>query len=114
MKMLGIALGLILAATSAGAHSLQSAYCNAKFAVGEPMLNILVQPNRAISGTGGARAIPFTARVKPDGSVDFLRPDGSLWYESVTMANGNLYATFHQAADRGGVVGRFTAPCTMR
>ena len=96
------------------AHSLKSAYCNAKFAVGEPRLNIVVQPDGSISGTGGGQNIPFTARVKPDGTVDFLRPDGSLRYESVTMANGSIFATFHQTADKGGTVGKFTAPCTMR
>ena len=114
MKVAVLAASLVLAASSCNAHSIKSAYCNAQFPVGEPMLNILVQPDGNISGTGGKRAIPFTTKVKPDGTVDFFRPDGSLWYESVTMANGNLFATYHQEADKGGTVGKFTAPCTMR
>jgi len=65
-------------ASGSSAHSIQSAHCNAKFPVGEPRLNILVQPKRDITGTGGNRNIPFTAKVKPDGTVDFFRPDGSL------------------------------------
>jgi hypothetical protein len=78
------------------------------------MLNILVQPNGNIAGTGGKQNIPFTAKVKPDDTVDFFRPDGSLWYENATMANGYFSATYHQPADKGGVVGKFTMPCTMR
>ena len=114
MKTLAIATLLVFVATGAGAHSIKSAYCNAKFPVGEPMLNILVQPDGTISGTGGRRNIPFTAKAKPDGTVDFFRPDGALWYENVTMANGQLTATYHQPAAKGGGGGKFTAPCTMR
>ena len=114
MKVAVLAAGLVLIAGGGNAHSIKSAYCNGKFAPGEPMLNILVQPNGTISGTGGQQAIPFTARVKPDETVDFFRPDGSLWYESATMANGSFTATFHQRADKGGGGGRFTMPCTMR
>jgi hypothetical protein len=114
MKVIVLAASLVFIASSGNAHSIKSAYCNGKFPVGEPMLNIVVQPDGSISGTGGARNIPFTAKVKPDGTVDFFRPDGSLWYESVTMANGSLFATFHQTAERGGSVGKFTAPCIMR
>ena len=114
MRRLVVALGLVFIATGADAHSIKSAYCNAKFPVGEPRLNILVQPDGTISGTMGPRNIPFTAKLKPDGTADFFRPDGALVYESVTMANGQLTATYHQPAERGGVVGRFTAPCTMR
>jgi hypothetical protein len=114
MKVVLLAAGLTFAASSGNAHSIKSAFCNAKFSVGEPMLNILVQPGGNISGTGGRQNIPFTVRVRPDGTVDFFRPDGSLWYEGVTMADGNLFATFHQSADKGGVVGKFTAPCIMR
>src|SRR5215472_13070725 len=83
MKTVILAASLVVTVSAANAHSLKSAYCNAKFAVGEPMLNIVVQP------------------------------DGSLWYEDVTMANGALTATFHQLAASGGTVGKFTAPCTM-
>lgn len=114
MKARALALGLVFAAFNADAHSIKSAYCNGVFAPGEPKLNILVQPDGTISGTGGARAIPFTTRVRPDGTVDFFRPDGSLWYESATMSNGSFSATFHQTADKGGGGGRFTMPCTMR
>ena len=114
MKFVVLAASLVFLASSANAHSIKSAYCNAKFSVGEPRLNILVQPDGTISGTGGKRAIPFTAKVKADGTVDFFRPDGSLWYESATMVNGNFVATYHQEAEKGGVVGKFTAPCTMR
>jgi hypothetical protein len=112
MKAVILAAGLVFIAESASAHSLKSAYCNAKFPVGEPKLTIVVQPDGSISGTGGARATPFTAKEKPDGTVDLFRPDGSLWYESATMVNGNLIATFHPASGSGG--GRFTAPCTMK
>ena len=114
MKVVVLAAGLAFIASSGDAHSLKSAYCNAKFSVGEPKLNILVQPDGSISGTGGGRNIPFTATIKPNGTVDFLRPDGTIWYENVTMANGVLSATFHQAAANGGTVGKFTAPCVMR
>src|SRR5690349_10082066 len=114
MKGFLIVASLIFAANSSNAHSIKSAYCNAKFPVGEPMLNIVVQPDGNIYGTGGASNIPFTAKVRPDGTVDFFRPDGSLWYESVNMANGTLFATYHQPADKGGVVGKFTAPCTLQ
>jgi hypothetical protein len=114
MKVVVLAASLVFVASSGNAHSIKSAYCNAKFTVGEPQLNILVQPNGDIVGTGGARAIPFTAKVKPDETVDFFRPDGSLWYESATMANGNFSATFHQSAAKGGGGGRFTMPCTLR
>jgi hypothetical protein len=114
MKTVMIAAILVLTVGGANAHSLKSAYCNAKFAVGEPMLNVVVQPDGTISGTGGRNNVPFTAKVKPDDTVDFFRPDGSLWYESVTMANGSLTAIFHQLAASGGAVGKFTAPCTMR
>jgi len=114
MKTVIIAASLVFTISGVDAHSIKSAYCNAQFKVGEPMLNIVVQPDGTISGTGGRREIPFTAKVKPDGTVDFIRPDGSLWYENVTMANGYLTATYHQSAANGGVVGEFTAPCTMR
>ena len=114
MKVVVLAAALVFVASSANAHSIKSAYCNAKFPVGEPMLNILVQPDGNITGTGGKNAVPFTTKVKPDGTVDFFRPDGSLWYESATMANGNFSATYHQPADRGGTVGKFTMPCTLR
>lgn len=114
MKALTLALGLVFAAVNANAHSIKSAYCNAVFPVGEPKLNILVQPDGTISGTGGGQVIPFTTRVKPDGTVDFFRPDGTLWYESATMSNGSFSATFHQPADKGGRVGKFTMPCTVR
>ena len=114
MKVAVLATSLVFVASSSNAHSIQSAYCNAEFAVGEPRLNILVQPNGDITGTGGKQAIPFTTKVKPDGTVDFFRPDGSLWYESATMANGKFSATYHQPADRGGAVGSFTMPCTLR
>jgi len=114
MKTVILVASLVVAVGGAHAHSIKSAYCNATFSVGEPMLNIVVQPDGTISGTGGRRNIPFTAQVKPDNTVDFLRPDGSLWYENVTMANGSLTATFHQSAAAGGTVGTFTAPCTMR
>jgi hypothetical protein len=114
MKVAVLAASLVFAAGSGNAHSIKSAYCNGKFSPGEPMLNILVQPNGNISGTGGKQAIPFTTQVKPDGTVDFFRPDGSLWYESATMANGYFSATYHQPADKGGGGGRFTMPCTMR
>ena len=114
MKVVVLAASLVFVTSSGNAHSIQSAYCNAKFPVGEPMLNILVQPDGTITGTGGKRAIPFTTKVKPDGTVDFFRPDGSLWYESATMANGRFVATYHQEADKGGTVGQFTAPCTPR
>lgn len=114
MKVIVLAAGLVLVASSGNAHSIKSAYCNAKFAVGEPMLNILVQPDGNITGTGGKQNIPFTTKVKPDGTVDFFRPDGSLWYESATMANGNFSATYHQPANQGGGGGKFTMPCTMR
>lgn len=96
------------------AHSLRSAYCNAQYPIGEPKLNILVQPNGTISGTFGERNIAFTARVNPDGTVDFLRPDGSVAYENVTMADAKLYATYHQPAARGGGVFKPVIPCTMR
>ena len=114
MKVVVLAASLVFVAGSGNAHSIKSAYCNAVFAVGEPRLNILVQPDGSISGTGGKQAIPFTAKVKPDDTVDLYRPDGSLWYESATMANGFFSATFHQRADKGGGGGRFTMPCTLR
>ena len=112
MKGIILAAIMVFTVSGASAHSIKSAYCNAKFRVGEPMLDILVQPDGTISGTGGARKIPFTAKEKPDGTVDFFRPDGSLWYESVIMENGQLTATFHPAGGSGG--GKFSAPCTMR
>jgi hypothetical protein len=114
MKAVILAASLVFTVSGAHAHSIKSAYCNAKFAVGEPMLDILVQPDGTISGTGGRRKVPFTASVKPDGAVDFMRPDGSLWYENVTMANGALTAIFHHPAAAGGGGGKFTAPCTLR
>jgi hypothetical protein len=111
---------LIFAATfvfvvsGANAHSIKSAYCNAKFANFEPKLNILVQPDGNISGTGGAQPTPFTAKANADGTVDFFRPDGSLWYEGATMTNGHLFATFHQSAANGDAVIQATIPCAMR
>ena len=114
MKTAIFAASLVFTVSGATAHSIKSAYCNGQFAVGQPMLNILVQADGTISGTGSRRNIPFTVKVKPDGTVDFFRPDGSLWYESVTMANGYLTATYHQPAANGGVVGRFTVACIMR
>jgi len=114
MKVIVLAASLVFIASSGNAHSIKSAYCNAKFSVGEPKLNIVVQQDGTISGTGGGLNTPFTAKVRPDGTVDFFRPDGRLWYERVTMADGKLFATYHQPADRGGGVGQFTAPCIMR
>ena len=114
MKVVVLAVSLVFVASSGDAHSIKSAYCNAQFEVGQPMLNILVQPNGTIIGTGGKQQIPFTAKVNPDETVNFFRPDGSLWYENATMANGAFSATYHQPADRGGKVGKFTMPCTMR
>jgi hypothetical protein len=111
MRAAVLAASLVFTVSGAHAHSIKNAYCNAKFAVGEPMLNILVHPDGTISGTGGRRNIPFTAKVKPDETVDFFRPGGSLWYESVTMAKDSLTAIYHQANGGGG---KFTAPCTMR
>jgi hypothetical protein len=57
MKVVVLAASLVFAAGSGNAHSIKSAYCNGKFSPGEPMLNILVQPNGNISGTGGKQAI---------------------------------------------------------
>jgi len=114
MKAIILAAGLVFVVNSASAHSIKSAYCNAQFPVGEPRLNILVQPDGSISGTGGARNTPFTTKVKTDGTVDFFRPDGTVWYEGASMANGYFYATFHQSAANGGAVLKATVPCTMR
>jgi hypothetical protein len=113
-KVFVLVASLVFVASSGNAHSIKSAYCNGVFPPGEPKLNILVQPDGTISGTGGGRATPFTARAKPDGTVDFFRPDGTLWYESAIMSNGSFSAIFHQPADKGGGGGRFTMPCTMR
>ena len=114
MKTLMLTFCLVFVVSSASAHSIKSAYCNGQFPVGEPKLDIVVRSDGSISGTGGGRAIPFTAKVKPDETVDFYRPDGSLWYESVTMTNDRLFATYHQEVAKGGTVGKFNIPCTMR
>ena len=109
-----LASALLLAAISADAHSIKSAYCTADSPYGQPRFNILVQPDGSIVSTGGAAAIPFTARPKPDGTVDFFRPDGTISYEGVTMSGGYLLGTYHQPADRGGAVVRVRIPCTLR
>jgi hypothetical protein len=65
---------LVVLATISGqtyAHSLTTGFCNATFTQGEALLNIIVQPNGAISGTGGASHSPFTAQVQPNGTVIF-------------------------------------------
>lgn len=105
------AMVLLLAAGNGQAHSLQTAYCNRAYPQGETRLNTVVHPDGSITGTGGTSGKPFTAKVQPDGTVTFLRPDGSIWYDLARMKDGWLFARYHEPPLRGGATYEAEIPC---
>jgi len=96
---------------AAHAHSLTTSTCSGKIGPGDAQVQINVAPSGQISGTAGGSNTgemrPFTAQEQPNGTVNIIRADGTVWYSDATMREGWFLATYHRPPARGG--GQFMA-----